>query len=99
MPMRFWGYPRRFLTPQLADLPAHAIGCAHPKLFGCLIWRTVLADFSGTAVLGLVPGVQTRVTLPAGEALLTVLSLRNPTQAELDRLLMPIKAPEIEEEE
>jgi len=52
-----------------------------------------------TAVLGLVPGVQTRVTLPAGEALLTVLSLRNPTQAELDRLLMPIKAPEIEEEE
>jgi len=46
-----------------------------------------------------VPGVQTRVTLPAGEALLTVLSLRNPTQAELDRLLMPIKAPEIEEEE
>jgi transcription elongation factor GreA len=30
---------------------------------------------------------------------LTVLSIRNPTQSELDRLLMPIKAPEVEEEE
>ena len=52
-----------------------------------------------TAALGLTPGVQTKVMLPAGEALLTVISIRNPTQAELDRLLMPIKAPEIEDED
>lgn len=52
-----------------------------------------------TAVLGLAAGAQTRVMLPAGEAILTVVSIRNPTQAELDRLLMPIKPPEIEEEE
>ena len=52
-----------------------------------------------TAVLGLAAGLETRTTLPAGEAILKVVSIRNPTQAELDRLLMPIKAPEIEEEE
>lgn len=51
------------------------------------------------AVLGLASGAGTQVTLPAGEAILTVLSIRNPTQAELDLLLMPIKAPEIESEE
>jgi len=50
-------------------------------------------------VLGLAAGLETRTTLPAGEAILKVVSIRNPTQAELDRLLMPIKAPEIEEEE
>lgn len=52
-----------------------------------------------TAVLGLAPHTQTKVTLPAGEALLTVLSIRNPTQAELDRLLTAIKPPEIEDDE
>jgi transcription elongation factor GreA len=52
-----------------------------------------------TAVLGLAVGFETRATLPAGEAMLKVLSIRNPTQAELDRLLMPIKPPEIAEEE
>lgn len=52
-----------------------------------------------TAVLGLAAGAQTKVMLPAGEAVLTVVAIRNPTQAELDRLLMPIKPPEIEEEE
>jgi transcription elongation factor GreA len=51
------------------------------------------------AVLGLAAGAQTMVTLPAGEAILTVLSIRNPTQSELDRLLTAIKPPEIEEEE
>jgi transcription elongation factor GreA len=51
-----------------------------------------------TAVLGLAAGAQARVTLPAGEAILTVLSIRNPTPPELDRLLTPIKPPEIEEE-
>jgi hypothetical protein len=36
---------------------------------------------------------------PAGEAILKVLTIRNPSQAEHDRLLMPIKPPDIEEEE
>lgn len=52
-----------------------------------------------TAVLGLAAGSQSKAMLPAGEALLTVVSIRNPTQAELDRLLMPIKPPEIADEE
>jgi transcription elongation factor GreA len=51
------------------------------------------------AVLGLTSGVQAKVMLPAGESLLTVLKLRNPTLAELDRLLMPIKPPQIGDEE
>jgi transcription elongation factor GreA len=61
----------------------------------CLPHNSPLA----TAVLGLAAGAQTKVTLPAGEAILTVLSIRNPTQTELDRLLTAIKPPEIEEEE
>lgn len=60
----------------------------------CLPHNSPLA----TAVLGLESGAETRVMLPAGEALLTVLSIRNPTQAELDRLLTAILPPEIEEE-
>ncbi len=52
-----------------------------------------------TALLGLATGAQAQVRLPAGEAILAVLSIRNPTQAELDRLLMPIKPPQIEEED
>lgn len=58
----------------------------------CLPHNSPLA----TAILGLAVGEQNQVRLPAGESLLTVLSIRNPTQAELDRLLMPIKPPEIE---
>jgi transcription elongation factor GreA len=61
----------------------------------CLPHNSPLA----TAVLGLAANAQTKVTLPAGEAILTVLSIRNPTQAELDRLLTAIKPPEIEEDE
>src|ERR1051325_2961509 len=61
----------------------------------CLPHNSPLA----TAMLGLAPGAHSRATLPAGEAILTVLSIRNPTQAELDRLLTAIKPPEIEEEE
>jgi transcription elongation factor GreA len=38
------------------------------------------------------------VTLPAGEAIVTLLSIRNPTRAELDRLLTAIGPPEIEED-
>lgn len=52
-----------------------------------------------TAVLGLVAGSETKTMLPAGEAILKVISIRNPTQAELDRLLMPIKPPEIDLDE
>lgn len=60
----------------------------------CLPHNSPLA----AAVLGLAVGVPAKVMLPAGEALLTVLSIRNPTQPELDRLLTAIKPPEIEDE-
>jgi len=60
----------------------------------CLPHNSPLA----VAALGLTPQVPVKVTLPAGEAILTVLSIRNPTQAELDRLLSEIKPPEIGEE-
>jgi transcription elongation factor GreA len=61
----------------------------------CLPHNSPLA----TAVLGLVANAHAKVTLPAGETILTVLSIRNPTSAELERLLKEIKTPEIEEEE
>jgi transcription elongation factor GreA len=51
------------------------------------------------ALLGLGIGAPVQVNLPAGPATLTVLSIRNPTQAELDRLLTVIKPPEIEDGE
>lgn len=51
------------------------------------------------ALLGLKVNTPTPVQLPAGPATLTVLSIRNPTQAELDRLLTKIKPPKIEEAE
>jgi len=38
-------------------------------------------------------------TLFVGEAILEMHSIRDPARAELDRPLMPIKAPEVEEEE
>lgn len=60
----------------------------------CLPHSSPLAS----AVLGLAAGEQTQVRLPAGESLLTVRSIRNPTPAELERLLMPIKPPEIEDD-
>ena len=50
-------------------------------------------------MLGLAVNAQTKVNLPAGESLLTVRSIRNPTQAELDRLLTAIQSPEIEDDE
>jgi transcription elongation factor GreA len=50
-------------------------------------------------LLGLKPGAPTPVQLPAGPATLTVLSIRNPTEAELDRLLSEIKPPETDETE
>jgi transcription elongation factor GreA len=61
----------------------------------CLPHNSPLAS----AMLGLAANAQTRVTLPAGPAILTVLSIRNPTQAELDRLLTAITPPQIEDEE
>jgi len=38
-------------------------------------------------------------TFFTGEAILKALAIRNPTQAKLDRLLMPIKPPDIKDEE
>ena len=61
----------------------------------CLPHNSPLA----AVLLGLAPDTRTKVTLPAGEAFLTVLSIRNPTQEELDRLLREIKPPEIDEGE
>jgi transcription elongation factor GreA len=61
----------------------------------CLPHNSPLA----TAVLGLAAGASNKVALPAGESILTVVSIRNPTQAELDRLLTVIKPPEIEDED
>jgi len=60
----------------------------------CLPHNSPLA----AALLGLAVDKPARVTLPAGPAVLTVRSIRNPTQAELDRLLAPIKPPELAEE-
>lgn len=48
------------------------------------------------AILGLKAETPTKLRLPAGEATITLQSIRNPTQAELDRLLMPISI-EVEE--
>ncbi len=59
----------------------------------CLPHNSPLA----VAVLGLVPNTPTKVTLPAGEAIMTVRAIRNPTQVELDRLLTAIQPPEIED--
>ena len=61
----------------------------------CLPHNSPLA----AALLGLAVGKPTQVQLPAGPSVLTVLSIRNPTQAELDRLLAPVKAPEMEGED
>jgi transcription elongation factor GreA len=49
-------------------------------------------------VLGLSVDTPVKVKLPAGEAIVTVRSIRNPTQAELDRLLTAIKPPDIEDD-
>jgi len=48
--------------------------------------------------LGLTTDAATNVTLPAGEAVLIVRAIRNPTAAELERLLTPIKPPELDED-
>jgi transcription elongation factor GreA len=50
------------------------------------------------AVLGLTVDTPTKVVLPAGEAIVTIRLIRNPTQAELDRLLTAVKPPEIEDD-
>ena len=60
----------------------------------CLPHNSPLAS----AILGLAIDTTTNVTLPAGEAILTVSSIRNPTQAELDRLLTSFKSLEMEDE-
>ena len=60
----------------------------------CLPHNSPLA----AAVLGRSVNTPTKVRLPAGEATVTIRSIRNPTQAELDRLLTAIKPPEIEDD-
>jgi transcription elongation factor GreA len=60
----------------------------------CLPHNSPLA----AALLGLAVDQPAQVQLPAGPSILTVLSIRNPRQSELDRLLTAIKAPEMEEE-
>ena len=74
---------------------ARAGMAAAAAVFQCLPHNSPLA----TAVLGLAIDVPAKVMLPAGESILTVRSIRNPTQAELDRLLAEIKPPEIEDGE
>lgn len=61
----------------------------------CLPHNSPLA----AALLGRTAGKPATVQLPAGPSVLTVVSIRNPTQAELDRLLTAIKPPEVEGEE
>jgi transcription elongation factor GreA len=61
----------------------------------CLPHNSPLAQ----AALGLAPNAQAAVKLPAGEAILVVRSIRNPTPAELGRLLTAIPSPEIEDDE
>ena len=58
----------------------------------CLPHNSPLA----AVMLGLAVDTPTTVMLPAGEATVTIRSIRNPTEAELDRLLTAIKPPEIE---
>jgi len=60
----------------------------------CLPHNSPLA----AAVLGLRVNAPASVTLPAGEAIMTVRALRNPTQPELDRLLTAIQPPEVEDD-
>lgn len=54
----------------------------------CLPHSSPLAS----VILGLPARTPTRVRLPAGEALITLLSIRNPTREELGRLLQPLIA-------
>lgn len=61
----------------------------------CLPHNSPLA----VALLGLKAGAPATVQLPAGPAVLTVLAIRNPTAAELERLLSEIRPPETESEE
>jgi len=56
----------------------------------CLPHNSPLA----AALLGLTVGKPARANLPAGPATLTILSIRNPTQDELDRLLKALGPPE-----
>ncbi|MBE7540660.1 MAG: hypothetical protein HS122_19905 [Opitutaceae bacterium] len=61
----------------------------------CLPHNSPLA----AVLLGQPVNARIKARLPAGEAFLTVLSIRNPTQTELDRLLREIKPPEIDDSE
>lgn len=60
----------------------------------CLPHNSPLA----AAMLGLGVDLPTRIVLPAGEAIVTIRYIRNPTREELDRLLTAIRPPEIEDD-
>jgi transcription elongation factor GreA len=60
----------------------------------CLPHNSPLAS----AMLGLPVDTPTQVVLPSGEAVVTIRSIRNPTQPELDVLLTAIKPPDIEDD-
>lgn len=60
----------------------------------CLPHNSPLA----TAVLGLTVDTPSKVTLPAGQAIITICSIRNPTSAELGRLLKAISPPHVEDD-
>jgi transcription elongation factor GreA len=66
----------------------------HESGIECLPHNSPLA----AAMLGLAVDAPTKVMLPAGEAIVTIRSIRNPTQAEIGVLLAAIKPPEIEDE-
>ena len=66
----------------------------HESGIECLPHNSPLA----AAILGLTVDAPIRVMLPAGEAIVTIRSIRNPTQAELDVLLTAIKPPQIEDD-
>jgi transcription elongation factor GreA len=66
----------------------------HESGIECLPHNSPLA----AAMLGLAVDAPTSVMLPAGEAIVTIRSIRNPTQSELGILLTAIKPPEIEDD-
>lgn len=57
----------------------------------CLPHTSPLAS----VMLGLTAKTPTKVRLPAGEAIVTIVSIRNPKQEELDALLMPLISPPV----
>lgn len=80
------GAPRRFRFTFL--IATHGETATDPETgIECLPHHSPLA----AVMLGMRVQTPTQVRLPAGEAVLTLLGIRNPTAAELDRLLRPMR--------